>query len=112
MIINKYNVSKGTTTSEGVQSSGVIYSSSGSSSEISQEAKRLSETHLIFGQPFNGTQNVEGDINNAQNINASGGDLTIKANVTDEGTDGGNINADGDITAGNNVIGKKFIGDV
>lgn len=110
MIINKYNVAKGT--SEGVQSSGVIYSSSGSSSEISQEAKRLSETHLIFGQPFNGTQNVAGDINNAQNINASGGDLTIKANVTDEGTDGGNINADGDITAGNNVIGKKFIGDV
>lgn len=38
--------------------------------------------------------------------------MTIKANVTDEGTDGGNINADGDITAGNNVIGKKFIGDV
>ena len=112
MIINKYNVAKGTATSEGVQSSGVIYSSSGSSSEISQEAKRLSETHLIFGQPFNGTQNVAGDINNAQNINASGGDLTIKANVTDEGTDGGNINADGDITAGNNVIGKKFIGDV
>jgi hypothetical protein len=38
--------------------------------------------------------------------------LTVKAEEDEEGTNGGNIAADGNITAGNNVIGKKFIGDV
>jgi len=45
-------------------------------------------------------------LNNVQNINAEGGDLTIKS-ITEEGeTVGGNIFADGNVTA------SKFIGDI
>lgn len=109
MKINKYNVPKENGSS--VRASGVttvVSATSSVSAEICEEAKRLKETHLIFGQPFNGTADVSGDLTNVQNITAEGGDLTVKS---DNGV-GGNITADGDITAGNNVIGKKFIGDV
>lgn len=109
MKINKYNIPKENGSS--VRASGVttvVSATSSVSAEICEEAKRLKETHLIFGQPFNGTADVSGDLTNVQNITAEGGDLTVKA---DNGA-GGNISADGDITAGNNVIGKKFIGDV
>lgn len=109
MKINKYNVPKENGSS--VRASGVttvVSATSSVSAEICEEAKRLKETHLIFGQPFNGTADVSGDLTNVQNITAEGGDLTVKA---DNGV-GGNISADCDITAGNNVIGKKFIGDV
>lgn len=66
MKIYKYNVSKGDGSSGRAESS----SSSGSStivynSETAEEAKKLSETHLIFGQPFDGTADVSGDISNA-----------------------------------------------
>lgn len=103
MKIYKYNVSKGDGSSGRAESS----SSSGSSttvynSDTAEEAKRLSETHLIFGQPFNGTADVSGDITNAQNITAEGGDITVKK----DGEVGGNIIAEG------YVKGVRFIGDV
>lgn len=103
MKIYKYNVSKGDGSSGRAESS----SSSGSStivynSETAEEAKKLSETHLIFGQPFNGTADVSGDITNAQNITAEGGDITVKK----DGEVGGNITAEG------YVKGVRFIGDV
>lgn len=103
MKIYKYNISKGDSSSGRAESS----SSSGSSttvynSETAEEAKRLSETHLIFGQPFNGTADVSGDITNAQNITAVGGDITVKK----DGEEGGNITAEG------YVKGVRFIGDV
>lgn len=119
MKITKYNVGKGDGSSARVEGGGLLISTgSGYNSEVSDEAKRLRETHLIFGQPFNGTQDVSGDISNAQNISASGGDITVKSEWTEEGTEGGNITADGNITAGGditaveNVKGVKFIGDV
>lgn len=103
MKIYKYNVSKGDGSSGRAESS----SSSGSSttvynSDTAEEAKRLSETHLIFGQPFNGTADVSGDISNAQNITAEGGDITVKK----DGEVGGNIIAEG------YVKGVRFIGNV
>ena len=70
MKIYKYNVGK-----EGGDST-VRTATSGSggttviNSDTAEEAKRLKETHLIFGQPFNGTADVSGDITNAQNITA------------------------------------------
>ena len=79
MRINKYNKSKN------VQEN----SSSGStliSSGVMDEAQRLVETHNIYGQPFNGTQDVDGDL-----------------------TTSGTIQAKGDITTESNVIGNKFI---
>ncbi len=113
MKINKYNVSKeGGSDARQVQSGTLINSISNKDAEVSDEAQRLKETHLIFGQPFNGSQDVSGDISNAQNITASGGDLTIIQETDDEGVNGGNIIADGNILAGGNVSGSKFIGDV
>ena len=38
--------------------------------------------------------------------------MTIKQEVDDEGVNGGNIIVDGNINAGGNVSGSKFIGDV
>lgn len=119
MKITKYNKAKEEGSTGRITDSGTLISSpSYASAEVCDEAKRLKETHLIFGQPFNGTADVSGDISNAQNITASGGDLTVKSDYDEEGLNGGNIYADvdieagNDITAGNNVIGKKFIGDV
>ena len=66
MKITKYNVGKGDGSSARVEGGGLLISTgSGHNSEVSDEAKRLRETHLIFGQPFNGTQDVSGDISNA-----------------------------------------------
>lgn len=113
MKINKYNIGKeGTTDSRQVQSGLLVGGISNQGVEVTEEAQRLKETHLIFGQPFNGSQDVSGDISNAQNISASGGDLTLKKDVDAEGEIGGNIYAEGEISAGGNVSGVKFIGDV
>ena len=113
MKINKYNICKeGTTDSRQVQSGLLVGGISNQGVEVTEEAQRLKETHLIFGQPFNGSQDVSGDISNAQNISASGGDLTLKKDVDAEGEIGGNIYAEGEISAGGNVSGVKFIGDV
>lgn len=102
MKIYKYNVGK----DGGDSTVRTATSSSGGTtvinSDTAEAAKRLKETHLIFGQPFNGTADVSGDITNAQNITAEGGDITVKK----DGEVGGNIIAEG------YVKGVRFIGDV
>ena len=107
MKITKYNTKK-----EGVSQIQQTTNNEGGVSATVVNTTELNETHLIFGQPFNGTQDVSGDLTNAQNITASGGDLTIKTETDAEGEIGGNIVADGNISAGGNVSGVKFIGDV
>lgn len=64
------------------------------------------DTHTIFGQPFNGTQDVGGDISNVRNITTIGGDINVKSTSDDVDKVGGNINADGIVTA------SKFVGDI
>ena len=105
MKINKYNKPKSSSTSDGRGGGVTIISGGGSggSADYCDVANRLDETHTIFGQPFNGTQDVSGDLTDVTNITAIGGDITVKAG--DDGT-GGNVIAE------NNVIGKRFIGDV
>jgi hypothetical protein len=50
MKINKYNVVKSDSTTSRVQGSGLLVNTaSGYNSEVSTEAKKLAETHLIFG---------------------------------------------------------------
>lgn len=102
MKIYKYNVGKGSGESGGRTEGSYSGSTTVYNSDTAEEAKRLSETHLIFGQPFNGTADVSGDITNAQNITTEGGDITVKK----DGEEGGNIIAEG------YVKGVKFIGDV
>ena len=46
-------------------------SNTGFSNTITSNNNAL-DTHLIFGNEFNGTQDVEGELNNVTNINASG----------------------------------------
>lgn len=114
MKINKYNKPKDNSGTGRISggSTTIINGSTSDRAAYSDEAGRLSETHLIFGQPFNGTQDVAGDLSNVQNITATGGDITVKSITDADGTKGGNIYADGDINAGGNVTGVKFIGDV
>lgn len=102
MKIYKYNVGKDNSESSGRSEGGYSGGATVINSDTAEKAKRLSETHLIFGQPFDGTADVSGDISNAQNISAEGGDITVKK----DGTEGGNIIAEG------YVKGEKFIGDV
>ena len=115
MKINKYDKPKNNSSTGrtgGGGSTTIIKGSTSDRAIYSDEAGRLSETHLIFGQPFDGTQDVAGDLSNVQNITATGGDITVKSITDIDGTRGGNIFADGDINAGGNVTGVKFIGDV
>jgi len=51
------------------------------------------DTHLIFGQPFNGTQDVEGELNNVTNINATG-NITCNEINAENATINNNITAD------------------
>lgn len=64
------------------------------------------DTHTIFGQPYNGTQDVGGDLSNVRNITTIGGDINVKSTSDDVDKVGGNINADGTVTA------AKFVGDI
>lgn len=75
------------------------------STTTSTQQLRL-DTHSIFGQPFNGTQDVGGDISNVRNITTIGGDINVKSTSDDVDKVGGNINADGTVTA------SKFVGDI
>ena len=66
MKITKYDRAKEEGSGSRVISSGTLISSpSSATAALCDEAKRLKETHLIFGQPFNGSQDVSGDITNA-----------------------------------------------
>lgn len=105
MKILKYNVPKASDSL--IVSTG---SSQGASSSNSSNGS-LSETHLIFGQPFNGTQDVAGDISNAENITAEGGDITVNTKTDSEGTYGGNIVAGANITATGDITGDTINGN-
>lgn len=109
MNIIKYNSSKDSTNARTGANTTVINGGTPSGGESSG---KLSETHLIFGNPFDGTQDVSGDITNVQNITAVGGDVVVKSQINSDGEYGGNIEADKNIKAGGNVTATKFIGNV
>lgn len=111
MNIIKYNSSKDFTNARTGSNTTVINGGTPSGSNSESSAK-LSETHLIFGNPFDGTQDVSGNITNVQNITAVGGDVVVRSQTDSEGEYGGNIEADKDIKAGGNVTATKFIGNV
>lgn len=116
MNIIKYNSAKDTANTRANVSTTVINGGTGSGS--SDSSAKLAETHTIFGQPFDGTQDVSGDITNVQNITAVGGDVVVKSLTDSEGEFGGNIQADKDILAGGDMkvtgdaYATKFIGDI
>ena len=106
--IIKYNASNSKNSRSGNTTTTII--SGGVPDPSTDYSGRLAETHLIFGQPFNGTQDVGGDITNVTNITTEGGDITVKAITDSDGTEGGNITADGTIT-GNIITGNSIIGE-
>ena len=100
MKITKYNRKKDTSIVSSSSSTGGI--------AISQNQTTSLESHTLWGQQFDGTNDVSGDINNAGNIDATG-NITVNSSTDNEGnTIGGNITADGnikgkDITAINSI---------
>lgn len=100
MKFNKYNISKETKNSSEVR---VI---NNSTTSVNAEL----ETHTIYGQPFNGTQDVGGDMSNITNITTIGGDINIKATTDEQDKVGGNINAEGTIS-GNKLTGNNITTD-
>ena len=100
MKFNKYNISKETKNSSEVR---VI---NNSTTSVNAEL----ETHTIYGQPFNGTQDVGGDMSNITNITTIGGDINIKATTDEQDKVGGNINAEGTIS-GNKLTGNDITTD-
>lgn len=86
------------------------------------------ETHTIFGQPYNGTNDVRGDLNDVNNINANGdialdGQIIFKGKDEDGAYSGDDVSIknDGDqilfegaseYDFDNDVKAPKFIGDV
>ena len=106
MKIAKYNIPKdNSNSSERTPGSVAQLYGTGANSQvtIAESAKQLADTHTIWGQPFNGTQDVAGDIINAQNI-TNEGDINIKSYNDVSGNHGGNLYAD------NSVNAKNFIG--
>ena len=98
MNIIKYNSSKDSTNARTGANTTVINGGTPSGGN-SESASKLAETHSIFGQPFDGTQDVSGDITNVQNITAVGGDVVVKTQTDSDGEYGGNIEADKNIKA-------------
>lgn len=104
MKIAKYNISKDNNSGNERIGSKQNGNNSVYSANINTDmANSLTETHLIWGQPFNGTQDVAGDILNAQNISNSG-DINVNYYTDDAGEHGGNI------TAAKTISGNKFVG--
>lgn len=96
MKIYKYSVSKGS--NEG----GTTYVSN---SSVSSSTTSLVETHYLWGQPFNGTQDVSGDIDNVDDINSSG-NITATVQKDSEGFRGGNIKS-----VGGDIIAEQYTED-
>lgn len=87
MRLAKYNISKdGNTTSQRIYYTATNPANAGTT-VTATTADQLTNTHYIFGQPFNGTQDVEGELNNVTNINAtgiiSGQSLDVKSATTE-----------------------------
>ena len=99
--IQKYNKSKDTG-----DNNRITYNSGGDTQYKQTEL----ETHTIYGQPFNGKQDVGGDMSNITNITTVGGDINVKATTDSEDKVGGNINAEGTIS-GNKLTGNDITAD-
>ena len=99
--IQKYNKSKDTG-----DNNRITYNSGGDTQYKQTEL----ETHTIYGQPFNGKQDVGGDMSNITNITTVGGDINVKATTDSEDKVGGNINAEGTIS-GNKLTGSDITTD-
>ena len=112
------NVNGGTSTSAS-SSSGGFSNTSGSGGTL--------DSHTIFGQPYDGTNDVRGDLSDADNISANGdialdGKIIIRGkdedgiynndDLTIERDDGTNFLGGFKYTFDGNVIAPKFIGDV
>ena len=101
MKITKYNRKKDTSIVSSSSSTGGI--------AISQNQTTSLESHTLWGQQFDGTNDVSGDINNAGNIDATG-NITVNSSTDNNGNVvGGNITADGNIT-GKQVDADKING--
>ena len=98
MKITKYNKKKDTST----------VSSTTGSIAVSQNQTTSLESHTLWGQQFDGTNDVSGDINNAGNIDATG-NITINSSTDNSGNVvGGNLKADSTIT-GNNIVSNNNV---
>lgn len=112
MKITKYNRKKDVSGSNNSVAASSSYSSSGIVAQ-GQNNTTL-EKHTLWGQQFDGTTDVSGDITNAGNIEANG-DITVNSSTDNEGkTIGGNITADGnisgkDISASNSITSNGNI---
>ena len=71
MKINKYNISKETKNSSTIRGDVITNTTTSVNTEL--------ETHTIYGQPYNGTQDVGGDMSNITSITTVGGDINVKA---------------------------------
>ena len=100
MKFNKYNISKET------KNSSEVRVTNNSTTSVNAEL----ETHTIYGQPFNGTQDVGGDMSNITSITTVGGDINVKATTDEQDKVGGNINAEGTIS-GNKLAGNDITTD-
>ena len=100
MKFNKYNISKET------KNSSEVRVTNNSTTSVNAEL----ETHTIYGQPFNGTQDVGGDMSNITSITTVGGDINVKATTDEQDKVGGNINAEGTIS-GNKLTGNDITTD-
>lgn len=113
--------------SKGKDSNGGATSSSTSAItlKVADVAKKLSESHTLWGQEFNGTNDVSGDIKGVDNIYASGdinteGDvnadvvnanrISVKEGIEVEELNTKNLNAE-TINAGTTNTDKLCIGD-
>ena len=120
------SVSMNTTNTTSSEGSTIVSGGSGGSSDV---ASRLAETHTFWGNPFNGTQNVEGDLTMTEGKNLTvGGASTFKGNTTFDGTIntitndltvggqsnlnntsvGGNLNVEGNTTLAQTTIGGNL----
>ena len=115
------NVNGGTATSANSGSNGGYTNVSGGSGTL--------ETHTIFGQPYDGTNDVKGDLADVDNISANGdvaldGKIIIRGKDEDgaytnenleiarDDEDGTTISGGQKYTFDGNVIAPKFIGDL
>ena len=113
--------------SKGKDSNGGVTSSSTSAItlKVADAAKKLSESHTLWGQEFNGAGDVKGDIKDIDNLYASGdinteGDvnadevnankINVKEGIEVEELNTKNLNAE-TINAGTTNTDKLCIGD-
>lgn len=94
MRINKYNKPKNSTSGSGRATNTVTFvgGSISGGGGICDEARKLLETHLIYGQPFNGTQDVDGELTTSGSITADG-DISTKAAVNANTVNADSVNA-------------------